>query len=187
LLELKRLQGVNENLIPASAMEQLEILWEESRSLYARGHHALGAFLAITLFEEVGKVSGHRVGSIQGNVDAKLYSSHKRKRATAADLTSQIGEERMERYGENRDKFAEWVRSGELAKLRNQSLYLDQEDGEILAPQVAITPADAYLLICFAGETYAKDVGELGDEGVTLRARILEDLDQIRNPTPDAL
>lgn len=88
-------------------------------------------------------------------------------------------------YGPEESRFARWFREGELFNIRNQALYLDLRDGEIVVPHKVVPRGDTFLLVCIAGEVYAEIQGHFVGTGPTQWERILREVDLFRQGKKD--
>jgi len=64
--------------------------------------------------------------------------------------------------------------------IRNSALYLELRGPDLVAPEQAISRADALLLVCIAGEVYAEIQGRQTGTGPTEWQRILLEIDEFR-------
>ncbi|MGF7119333.1 AbiV family abortive infection protein [Methanobacterium oryzae] len=151
--------------------------WKLSIKFFEESDFALASFFAITLIEEVGKLTIMRIESLGGKFDKKgFYNHHQKYRYAAYD--NLIVNSRVTRiYGNDESKFAELIKKDELFKIRNNALYL--ENGMIV-PENVVSRDTAFLLVCFAGEIYAEIQGFTTGTGPDDWQRILEEVDEFR-------
>lgn len=162
--------------------KHFEKYWKLSIKFFEESEFALASFFAITLIEEVGKLSIIRIESLGGTFENKeFYNHHQKYRIAAYDNLS--NNSRVTRiYGEDESKFANLVNKDKLFIIRNNSLYLEQN---LIVPEKAVSKDIAFLLVCFAGEIYAEIQGESIGTGPDDWQRILKDVDEFRKKIED--
>ena len=134
----------------------LSKLWNLSKDFYLNGDYSTATFFAITLIEETGKV-----GIIYfEKKDTKAFYNHKEKYKYAVAYTLFVNSRVSRIYNNLEKKFAKLYRTGELFKIRNNSLYIGYDDSVIYSPEEIINKETAFTLICIAGEVFAEIQGE---------------------------
>lgn len=158
----------------------LEGYWRLTRQLFSAGDHAVAAFLAITLIEEIGKIPILQSALKGDKSSLRKLRDHKGKYEIAASWTLLVNSRVTRIYGEDEMRFARWLRDKELLEIRNAALYLDVKGSTVTVPNRAVDVADARLLICIAGEVYAEIQGQLTGTGPKEWMRILVEVDDFR-------
>jgi len=173
-------------MLTDAAKEHYEKYWRLSRERFASGDYALAAFFAITLIEEVGKVVILEA-ALTGDAEAKKeFRNHQSKYVNAVGATLAVNSRVSRIYGAGEGRFAEWFRDEKLFQIRNSALYLELRGATMVAPEEAINRADAFLLVCIAGEVYAEIQGNQASTGPEDWQRILAEIDAFRcGTTPD--
>lgn len=167
-------------MIPETVRKHLEAYWDRARTSFELGDLPLAAFLAITLIEEIGKVVILGNAKLSGELDRKAFRNHEAKYAYAVYETLFVNSRVTRIYGALESRFANWFRDGGLFKLRNSALYLELVNNALVVPSVCVQRADAFLLVCIAGEALAEIQGEFTGTGPDQWSEILGQVDQFR-------
>lgn len=154
--------------------------WTLSREFYERADYPLASFFAITLIEEVGKVVIYGNFKLTGQFDKKAFRNHPQKYAYAAAYTLLVNSRVSSIYGPDEQRFAKWVKTEEIFKMRNRALYADRKNDHLIAPVAAIDASDSFLLVCFAGEIFAEIQGALTGTGPNSWQRLIAEVDEFR-------
>jgi len=150
--------------------------WDQTILAYKQESYNFAVFFAITLIEEIGKVI-----MIHHNMISQ-YKIHQEKYKLGGISNLYVNSRVQRIYGKNESKFTEWLKSKELFNIRNKALYMEIIDNEILFPADMISLKDAHLLVCMAGEIFAEFQGEYIKTGPEEWRKILENVDQMRDP-----
>lgn len=153
-----------------------------ARDLFLSGDHALAAFHATTVIEEVGKLAlvGFEELDPGEPPDERAFRSHREKYILAVGHTLFVNSRVTRIYGADEARFAAWFRGGALFAIRNRALYIERQNGALVTPAEAIKPEDAKLLVCIAGEVLAEAQGELIGSGPAEWQAILKEVDAFR-------
>jgi AbiV family abortive infection protein len=172
-------------MLSPEGRRHLERYWQLSVRFFHELDFALATFFAITLIEEVGKIIILANAKLGSELDRKGFYDHGRKYAYAVYTTLLVNSRVSRIYGPEESRFASWFREGELFNIRNQALYLDLRDGEIVVPHTVVPRGDTFLLVCIAGEVYAEIQGHFVGTGPTQWERILREVDLFRQGKKD--
>ncbi|ADZ09770.1 hypothetical protein Metbo_1540 [Methanobacterium lacus] len=163
--------------LPKDVKNHFEKYWKLCIKFFEDSEYQLASFFAITLIEEIGKLSIIRNKSLGGSFDDKGFYNHHKKYIYAAfdNLSNNYRVTRI--YSKKESKFAELVLKKKLFDMRNNSLYLEED---MVTPEKVISRDDAFLLVCFAGEIYAEIQGESIGPSPDEWLKILEEVNQFR-------
>ncbi len=168
-------------MLTDAAKAHYEKYWRLARGMFVSGDYPLAAFLAITLIEEVGKVV-ILAGALRGGAEARReFRNHQSKYVNAVGATLAVNSRVTRIYGQDEAGFAEWFRDEKLFQIRNSALYLEIQGANLVAPEEGISRADAFLLVCIAGEVYAEIQGEQTGTGPTEWQRIVSEIHAFRS------
>ena len=167
-------------MLTPQAVAHLQKLWTLSRELYTEGRHALSAFFAITLIEEVGKIVILANSDLGVDLDKKAWTDHRAKYRYAVGATLLVNSRVSRIYGPDESRFAAWFRQNELFNIRNRALYLELVDDQLIAPEESVARRDAFLLVCIGGEVLAEIQGTNAGTGPDQWRQILAEIDSFR-------
>jgi len=168
-------------LLPDHANRHLLQYWDRCRTLFANRDYPLAAFCAITLIEEVGKVTMLTLQGPEENLDSKDFWQHRKKYKNAVGATLFVNSRVSRIYGEREHLFARWFRENELIRIRNNALYMEVDGENIVTPEQMLSQDTSFLLVCFAGEVLAEIQGEdMTNTGPQEWARLLGEVDEFR-------
>ena len=144
----------------------VESLWADASQLYNLGNFPLATFLSILVIEEVGKLTHLALDLVsydmprtptQGDV---VERSHRRKHFIGV-MSGALINARLDRVL-GKDvirKILHQAESDELERIRQSCLYIDMQDGRIVAPSGQIDAECARVLTVLAGELMAEVLG----------------------------
>lgn len=139
------------------ACEHITQLLSDSSDLLGAGSHATATFLAITALEETVKVHlgmYRRSTTLLKRSKDPLYK-HKVKHALALGPTVAMGSRLQKAIGESRmNELLEQGRSGELVKIREAALYVEQQGAELRTPIAVISNSIARDVLLLAIEAF---------------------------------
>lgn len=139
------------------ACEHITQLLRDASALLSTGSHATATFLAITALEETAKV---HLGTFRRSATPLKRSKdplyrHKKKHALALGPTVAMGSRLQEAIGESRmSELIEQGRSGELVRLREASLYVEQHGTDLETPKAVVSPPIAREVLLLAIEAF---------------------------------
>ena len=163
--------------IPEEVKNHFEKYWKLSIKFFEGSDFALASFFAITLMEEVGKLTMMRFDPSKKQLKKAGFYLHNKKYIFAVSDNLSVNS-RVERiYDKDLQKFIEWVKKDKIFKIRNNSLYLESN---LVVPEKAIPKDVAFLLVCFAGEIYAEIQGFSVGTGPEEWQKILDEVDEFR-------
>jgi AbiV family abortive infection protein len=128
----------------------------DSRTMYISNAFSSSVFLSIAVIEEVGKVHmGMYISPSTTYVKKDKLRDHKSKEIAGASYTICMGE-RIERAvsPEELTKLFELVYSGDLKDLREQSIYCEKKDDDIVTPKDIISQEFSKNILLFAIESF---------------------------------
>lgn len=174
----------NSNKLSEEIKNHLNKYWNLSQEFFERCDFALASFFAITLIEEVGKLSIIRIENMGGQVKNKIFYNHEKKYFLAV-MDNLFENSRVTRiYGKNENKFAEWYKNRNLFKMRNNSVYLERD---LSVPETKVSEYESCLLVCIAGEIYAEAQGESIGTDAEESIRITDEVDVFRKSHEEIL
>ena len=139
------------------ACEHITQLLSDSSALLSARSHATATFLAITALEETVKVHlgmFRRSATPLKRSKDPLYK-HKEKHALALGPTVAMGSRLQNAIGESRlNELIEQGRSGELVRLREASLYVEQHGTDLRAPKAVVSASIAREILLLAIEAF---------------------------------
>ena len=139
------------------ACEHITQLLSDSSALLSGGSHATATFLAITALEETVKV---HLGMYRSSATPLRRSKdplykHKEKHALALGPTVAMGSRLQEAIGKSRmNELIEQGRSGELVRLREASLYVEQNGADLKVPIAVVSTSTAKEILLLAIEAF---------------------------------
>ena len=131
-------------------------LISDSYVLYINNSYTSSSFLAISVLEEVGKIQmGIFIKGSDSYVRKDKLRDHKSKQIVGASYTICMGERIKNAISnENLEKIFQFIYSGELKDLREQVIYCDRNNNNIVTPKDLITQELARNLLLFAIESF---------------------------------
>lgn len=154
--------------------------WQRATTSFNNGDFPASTFFAITLIEEVGKARLLLDAALTGQLDGRAFRTHSAKYAFAVFSTLYVNARVSRIYGSEESRFAKWFRDGELFAIRNQALYAEWKDGDVVLPHQAIVRDDAFLLTCISGEVLAEVQGGMLCTGPEEWQEMLAEVDAFR-------
>ena len=139
------------------ACEHITQLLCDASDLLSTGSHATATFLAITAIEETVKVhlGLYRRSTTPLKRSKDPLYKHKEKHTLALGPTVAMGSRLQKAVGESRmNELIEQGRNGELVKLREASLYVEQHGTNLKTPKAAISPSIAREILLLAIEAF---------------------------------
>ena len=131
-------------------------LISDSYVLYINNSYTSSSFLAISVLEEVGKIQmGIFIKGSDSYVRKDKLRDPKSKQIVGASYTICMGERINNAISnENLEKIFKFIYSGELKDLREQVIYCDRKNNNIVTPKDIITQELARNLLLFAIESF---------------------------------
>lgn len=157
--------------------EHIEKYWQLSIEFFERDDFPLAAFFAITLIEEVAKLSILRVEFTGGNIEDTVFYNHKKKYLLAVYDNLFVNSRVARIYGKDEGRFMQWLKGDTLFKIRNQALYLGKD---MKFPKTQVARDDSFLIVCLAGEIYAEIQGYSTNSNPKEWDRIISEVDSFR-------
>lgn len=136
--------------------KHLHKLWCLSKDFYLKGDYPTASFFAITLIEETGKA----VLIYREEFNERDFYNHKRKYEISIAFTLFVNSRVASIYKNLEKKFAKWYRTGELFEIRNNSLYISNNNNITYSPEEKIDQETAFILVCISGEVFAEIQGD---------------------------
>jgi AbiV family abortive infection protein len=167
-------------MLPPKVRQHLETYWIRAKDSLDRGDVPLGAFLAITLIEELGKAILLAGAKISGRPNKKQFYNHGAKYELAVYSNLLVNSRVTRIYGADESRFARWFQKGDLLTIRNSALYLERCGSDLVVPAEAIAREDAVLLVCIAGECLAEAQGTYLGSTPEDHVRLLAQIDKFR-------
>ena len=140
------------------ACDQILILLGDSLSCFKQGSYGTSVFLAITAIEETAKaevgIYRRKGNSVPVKKSKDLLYSHISKHRMAVLPTVFMGTRLINALGEKRcEQILKEVNDGGLIKLREDSLYFSNINGNFVTPQDTITKNKSIEILMLALET----------------------------------
>ena len=131
-------------------------LISDSYVLYINSSYTSSSFLAICVIEEVGKIQmGIFIKGSDSYVRKDKLRDHKSKQIVGASYTICMGERIQKAISnKNLEKIFQIIYSGELKDLRENAIYCERKDNNIVTPKDLITQELARNLLLFAIESF---------------------------------
>jgi len=169
-------------MLPSNAVRHLFRYWDRSRALFTSGDFPLTAFCALTLIEEVGKVSilsfRELVKMLGGNTGSTRDHKAKFKSAIWRAVVKIPEWETI--YGKIENRVALEVLLDHLDKIRESTLYMERSHKKIVTPEQEITRDKSFLLVGLAGEVLISIQGWMIGTGPEESKRLRGELTEFR-------
>ena len=139
------------------AINHIVQLLTDAAGLFMRESYATAAFLSITACEEVAKahIGSFTDGQHPEKNGRNIFRDHKTKHALAARSTVPMGERLQKALGNNElTRLMSMAQNAGFVQIRENALYFQRENGELVTPLQKIDKALSKSLVLFAIEVF---------------------------------
>jgi AbiV family abortive infection protein len=173
---LNRLVRTEDNLIQSAddldmAINHIVQLLIDAAGLFMQGSYATSAFLSITACEEVAKahIGSFTDGQHPEKTGRNMFRDHKTKHALAALQTVPMGK-RLQKALSNKEltRIMNMVQNAGFVQIRENALYFQRENGELVTPLQKIDKTLSRSLVLFAIEVFDDALVGLTNHSMTI-------------------